>query len=367
MKIAFVSAARSSHTIKWVNALAKKGHEVHLYSLRDHENTLKNIDDRVEIVYLKYPGFKGYFTNAAELRQKIAEFSPDIINAHYASGYGTLIRLAKVHPLLLSVWGSDVYDFPLKSAIHKYLVNQNLKKADAVASTSYVMADQVRKLFHYEKPIFITPFGVDCNLFSPKSVEKKGFCVGTVKALETKYGINYLIRAFGLLVQKMPEDTDLRLLIYGKGSKREELQQLIDHLGLSEKAKLCGAVPNTQVPELINEMDVLCLPSILNSESFGVAAVEAMACAVPVVASDVDGFRATVEDGVTGYVVPKQDAQIIADKLYGLAVNPSLREKLGKAGRERVLRLYDFEKNVDEMEDCYRKTIKLFEEKNKKK
>ena len=93
----------------------------------------------------------------------------------------------------------------------------------------------------------------------------------------------------------MPEDTDLRLLIYGKGSKREELQQLIDHLGLSEKAKLCGAVPNTQVPELINEMDVLCLPSILNSESFGVAAVEAMACAVPVSYTHLDVYKRQVQ------------------------------------------------------------------------
>ena len=359
MKIAFVSAAQSSHTVKWVNALARKGHTVRLYSLPNHENTLKNIDGGVETVYLKKAGFAGYFLNGGELRRDIARFAPDIVNAHYASGYGTLARLARVHPLLLSVWGSDVYDFPLKSALHKRLVAGNLKAADALASTSHVMAEQVRRVFDWREPIFITPFGVDCGLFAPQKTAHGGFCVGTVKALEGKYGIGYLIRAFADFLEKMPPDADCSLVIYGKGGKREELQRLIDSLGLSDRAKLCGAVPNTEVPRIINSIDAFCLPSVLNSESFGVSAVEAMACEVPVIASDVDGFTETVEDGVTGYVVPRENAAAITEKLLLLARDPALRQKLGKAGRERVLRLYDFEKNVAEMESVYQKTIAL--------
>jgi glycosyltransferase involved in cell wall biosynthesis len=359
MKIAFISAAQSSHTVKWVNALCRKGHTVRLYSLPSHENRLGNIDPGVEIVYLGRGGFSGYFLNAGELRRDLKSFSPDVVNAHYASGYGTLARLSRAHPLVLSVWGSDVYDFPGKSPFHKMLVAQNIQAADVLASTSRVMAEQVRRVFRYAKEIAVTPFGVDCSLFAPHPQEHGEFCVGTVKALEDKYGMEYLIRAFAQFSREMPDLGPRSLIIYGKGSKRDELQGLIDSLGLSGCASLCGAVPNTQVPEIINGIDVFCLPSILDSESFGVSAVEAMACGVPVIASDVDGFTETVEDGVTGFVVPRKDASAVAEKLKLLAKDPALREKMGRAGRERVLRLYDFQKNVEQMEEVYRKAVSL--------
>lgn len=365
MKIAFVSAARSIHTVKWVNFLAERGHEVRLYSLPDHENKLGNIDPRVTVVYLKKGGFSGYFSNEGQLRREIRQFHPDIVNSHYASGYGTLTMLSRVHPLLLSVWGSDVYDFPLKSPLHKQLVKRNLEKADAVASTSRVMADRVRRVLGYRRPIFITPFGVDTKLFSSSESHKNAdsICFGTVKALEDKYGMDYLIRAFAMVKKRLPETADVTLKIYGKGSRQQALQGLIDSLGLSECAQLCGAVPNTEVPDIIRKMDIFCLPSTLDSESFGVSAVEAMSCGIPVVCSDVDGFRETVEDGVTGYLVPRCDEKALADKMYDLAVNPQLCEMFGQAGRERVLRLYDFSKNVEEMEGFYRQTIELAKKK----
>lgn len=354
MKIAFISAAGSSHTVKWVNALSRRGHTVRLYSLPDHENKLKNIDPAVELVYLGKGGFSGYFLNGKELRCDIESFAPDVINAHYASGYGTLAQMAKLHPLVLSVWGSDVYEFPLKSPLHRFLVARNLKAADVVASTSQVMADQVRKVFHEQRKIWITPFGVDCSLFTPYAAEHTGFCIGTVKALEDVYGIDELIHAFALFLEMAPQG-EYTLKIYGKGSKQQEYQQLIDSLGLSEQAFLCGAVPNTQVPRALSSMDVVCLPS--RSESFGVSAVEAMACEIPVVTSDVDGFLETVEDGVTGYVVPCGDRQAMAQRLLELYQDSALRAQMGQAGRQRVLRLYDFNKNVEQMEQVYQAAV----------
>lgn len=358
MKIAFVSAARSSHTVKWVNALARRGHTVRLYSLPDHKNTLGNLHPQVEVCYLEKGGFLGYFRNARQLARQMAVFQPDVVNSHYASGYGTLTRLAKVHPLVLSVWGSDVYDFPHKSPLHKKLVRDNLFGADAVASTSEVMARRVRQTFGYAKEIFITPFGVDCTLFSPvkEPVPCDTFRVGTVKALEEKYGMDILIRAFALLCEKLG-DRPASLMIYGKGSQWELLESQIASLGLAGKVMLGGAVPNEEVPDKIRQMDAFCLPSVLDSESFGVSAVEAMACGVPVVASDVDGFTETVEDGVTGFLVPRRDPAAMASRLYALAGDPALCQKLGQAGRERALRLYDFEKNVDTMEQLYQKVI----------
>lgn len=82
----------------------------------------------------------------------------------------------------------------------------------------------------------------------------------------------------------------MSLRLYGDGSERDALQALIKELGLSN-AQLCGAISPEQMPDALRQMDVCVLPSINNSESFGVAAVEAMSCGVPVIAGNVDGFR----------------------------------------------------------------------------
>jgi len=368
MRIAFVSAAKSSHTVKWVNALQQKGHEVRLYSLPNHKNQLNNIDQNVQVVYLKHSGFFGYFLNTYQLKKEMINFQPDIMNAHYASGYGNLMRLARIKlPYILSIWGSDVYIFPFKSILHKRMIVGNVEAATTVASTSYMMADQLKKIYDCKKQIFITPFGVNVEQFSLPTERNSNqkFVVGIVKMLEKVYGIEYLITGFSILVarleaEKHPAFDYIELDIYGKGSDEEQLRQLASASAYCNKIKFMGFLPNEQVADVTKEFSVSCLPSL--SESFGVSAVEAMACGVPVIASNVDGFKETVDNGVTGFLVPIKDPQTIADKLYDLITNPDLCHKFGVAGRQRVLDLYDFEKNVQTMEQAYKQSIQIYRE-----
>ena len=89
MKILFLSAANSIHTVKWINALASRGHEVYLVYNKGHEPKMDQINKNIHQHQLKYKGGVGYYLNAKELRKLKKEISPDIINVHYASGYGT--------------------------------------------------------------------------------------------------------------------------------------------------------------------------------------------------------------------------------------------------------------------------------------
>ena len=146
MKILFLSAANSIHTVKWVNALVEKGHEVVLVSNKGHEPKEDALDNRIQFYCLKYSGNLGYFLNAKELSILVKKIKPTVINVHYASGYGTLARIAKLPPYLLSVWGSDVYDFPYESKIKNRILKKNIKNADMLASTSKCMAQQLRKV-----------------------------------------------------------------------------------------------------------------------------------------------------------------------------------------------------------------------------
>jgi len=160
--------------------------------------------------------------------------------------------------------------------------------------------------------------------------------------LEPIYGIDTVIKAFALFLQRIPSKDDVRLVIYGKGSKRQELEQLCETLRVDSKVDFKGYIKNSDVPAALNQMDLFCLGS--RSESFGVAAVEAMACQLPVIATDADGLKEVIENNVTGYIVSQDSPREMADAIERLYRNESLRKKLGENGRKRVEELYDWEK-----------------------
>lgn len=347
MKILFLSAANSIHTVRWVNGMSERGHEVHLVYNAGHEPKEDAISEKVKLHRLKYSGGKGYYLNAKQLSDLSREIDADVINVHYASGYGTLARQARLNNILLSVWGSDVYEFPYKSFINNIILKKNVKYAYRIASTSECMSEQLRKVVHMpDLKIDITPFGVDMDRFTPqKRTDKDEFIVGTVKALKPVYKIDDFIK--GIAQMK----SSVKVYIYGDGEQKEELQNLIDSLNLESRVFLKGKIPNVDVPDVLQTFDVFCAMS--EKESFGVAVVEAMAMNLPVVVSDAEGFREVVVDNETGYIVPVGDTVALAEKLEELKSNREKRLEFGKAGRERAEQLYDWQKNLDTMEMIY--------------
>ena len=223
------------------------------------------------------------------------------------------------------------------------------------------MARQVERVYSGEKKIYITPFGVDTEKFAPFGAEHSGIVIGIVKALEPKYGVEYLLRAFSLLKKRLIRENrlpegGLRLAVYGGGSQLDTLQALARELEIAGQTRFYGHVPHSKVPEALSGFDIFCAPSTADSESFGVAAVEAMACGLPVVVSDADGFREVVKDRETGYIVTRRDYVSMANKLYELTLDPALRKRMGQAGRAHVLAHYAWENCVDAMERALAET-----------
>ena len=359
-KVLFLSAANSIHTIRWVNALSKK-FEVHLVYCKNHKPNLDVVNSKVIMHELSVPAPLGYYLNAFQLRKLFHIIKPNIVNAHYASGYGTLARIAKIKPLLLSIWGSDVYDFPNESTLKKKILEKNIFYADEIASTSIAMAKELKRQFpNLKKEIFITPFGVDTNKFKNMHIEREDedFNIGNIKALEEKYGIEYLILGVEELLNNLKnKDSSLaskiKLYIYGDGSQREYLENLITSHNLNNNVFLMGKIPNNEVPNKLNEFDVFCASSVLNSESFGVAVVEAMACEVPVIATDTDGFCEVIENGKTGILIQKKNSAEICNALFEILNNKKKALEYGKDGRKRVIQKYDWNKNVTYMVHVY--------------
>lgn len=348
--VVLLGAANSIHLQRWALALHARGRRISVFSQQAAQAL--PLPPGINLHALPVHHGAGYLLNAWPLRRLLARLQPDLLHAHYASGYGTLARLAGWRPTLLSVWGSDVYTFPERGPLQAGLLRGNLRAAQALASTSEAMAGQVRRLWPGAGPIAITPFGVDSARFCPAPGERAAgqpLTIGTVKTLEPTYGIDLLLRAFAALRQRLPA-TALRLRLVGGGPQRAELQALAQTLGLGEAVEFTGPVEHGEVPARLRQLDIYAAPS--RHESFGVAVIEAMACGLPVVVSDAGGLPEVVQAGVSGLVVPVGDVAALTDALATLVVDEGLRRRLAQAGRQRVLAQYDWPHCVDRMIDC---------------
>lgn len=358
LKIALLSGASSIHTIRWANGLSAMGHEVHVIS---QHAPCDPLDESIALHQFPFRGALGYFLMVPSVKKLLRRLEPDIVNAHYASGYATTARLVGQRPWLLSVWGSDVYDFPYKSPVHRWLVRANLLAADGVASTSICMAEQVRTLAPSLTDIHITPFGVDMTAYAaiePVAAKwQQSLTIGTIKTMARTYGIDTLIQAFALLLKQLDEmrpdlAAKLQLRLVGGGPQATEYRVLTARLGIAEKVSFIDRVPHAEVPQELAKLDIYVALSRI--ESFGVAVIEASAAGRPVVVSDVGGLPEVTLDNETGLIVPCENPQAATDALRALVLDPDLRHRLGVAGKQHVAETYAWPSCVQKMIAVYR-------------
>lgn len=358
MRICYLAPAESSHIQKWTERMTGYGHDVHVISLRQGNLTCAT----THCLGSEVSGDEGdlkkltYLTLAPKARRLIRNLNPDVLHAHYASSYGLLAALCCDRPYYLSVWGSDVYDFPRKSPLHNVAVRFALTRASWLMSTSSAMANEAARYTH--KPFDITPFGVDMELFNPskrtRSFDDGRFVVGTVKALETKYGIDVLLRGVADAIANCP-GIPIEVRIAGSGSQLEELQKLANDLGISEKVTWLGYISQEQAAVEWANMDVAIVMSQNESESFGVSLVEAQACGVPVIYSDMPGLMEAANLGKSGICLQKCDIEALGHSITSLYVQSEQRIQLGTEGRNYVCKTYGIESCFRNIEGIYLK------------
>lgn len=352
-RVAILTVATNIHAIRWINALAERG--LDLVVITQQPPLPGDYHPSVRFALLPFRGRFAYLLNALALPRVFARTGARLLHVHYAGGYGATTWLSGLRNALISVWGGDVYDVPRRSALHRMAVCRALEKAVRITSTSHVMKAQVERL-GVRTRVDVVPFGVDTTLFRPGLDAGKGgrLIIGTVKTLAPKYGIDTLIRGFELALQDpafRARDPELR--IAGGGAARRDYEQLARSLGLQDHVHFYGQIRHADVPAMLSGFDIYAAISRDDSESFGVAVIEASACGLPVLVSDAGGLPEVVEDEVTGIIVPRDDPHAVARALLRLAADPALREAFGTAGRERVKRLYEWSGCVDAMLAIY--------------
>ena len=192
MRILILANKGSNHAKKVAEGLADEGLEVYFVSPNDKLDKTVTLSNKIKLFTLPFGGKVGYILNFWTLKVLYKRINPDVVNVHYASGCGMLGYLAGLHPTVLSCYGSDIFEFPHKSKLNRWILFRVLKSVDAIASTSHGMADEIRRLLKDEKiDVAITPFGIDTSLFKPQPQKNRNTkVIGIVKTLSPIYESN---------------------------------------------------------------------------------------------------------------------------------------------------------------------------------
>lgn len=365
MRVLLMSDIRSEHTEKWALSLAENGIEVGIFSFNNAPYSWYEGKQGVHLLFQADNPITGsgigeklsYFKYLPVLKKKIKEFKPDILHAHYATSYGLIGAMSGFKPFIISVWGSDVYDFPKLGKLNTFILKYALKNATHITSTSNCMKEETR--LYTNKAIDVVPFGIDITKFNrntPVTIkDKKEIVIGNIKPLETKYGISILILAFEKVVNAFP-DLNFKLLIIGEGSKRTIYENLAEERKLKDKVTFTGRISFDEIAGYHRSIDIFACLSILDSESFGVSVVEAMASKSFIVASKVAGFNEVMgANNNCGLMVTKESVEEAADAIITIINDPDAAQTRADNARNRACDLYNWDNNVKQMINVYTK------------
>lgn len=347
--------------------LAQRGHIVHFIAHRKpfrlghyHPNIFFH-----EVEVPNYPVFihpPYLLAMANTIRQVDDYYGLDILHAHYAVPHATAIWMGRemLHrriPLVTTLHGTDITLMAEEPSLRE--VNAfSVRQSDAVTAVSESLCRQALDILDIEDRMHRIYNFIDEDLCVRNTVsglrEKLGIRSGEKVLIHTS---NFRpVKRIGDIISifaGVSSQVDARLLLIGEGPELCGARQQVSALGLERKVSFLGN--QSEVMELLSIGDLFLLPS--EKESFGLAALEAMASAVPVVASDTGGLPEVVLDGVTGYTCPVGAVSCMIEKSVGILTNPELQQRMGAAGQQRARDEFGAQKIVPEYIRLYERLI----------
>jgi len=349
-------------------ALALRGHQVHFISYA-LPFRLNNFVENVvfhEVEMSSYPLFEFplYTLALASKMVEVAEYEKlDLLHVHYAIPHASSAYLAKQMlknkidlKIITTLHGTDITLVGLEPSFLP-LVKFSIEESDGVTAVSRFLREKTLTNYNIDKEIEVIPNFVDTQNFRPikdgcfkKHIADKGekVIIHTSNFRQVKR-VTDAIRVFDMVQKEVPS----KLILIGDGPDRSECERLTRQLEISDKVKFLGKQDG--LVEILNSADVFLIPS--QSESFGLAALEAMACGIPVVSSSVGGLPELVRHNETGFIAEIGDIERMAKYIIDLFTNDKKYELFSKNSRDRAVNLFDISKVVPLYENYYKSVL----------
>lgn len=365
MKIAYLSRGNSVWDRRLLEKMVERGHKPYFISYYPGERVRVEGVENYHYDYTSMHYFPKFLSlqTALHLRKLLKSIRPDVLHTGWVIDMGFFGALCGFKPVLSMPYGSDVLLKPYESKSLKWIVRFTLRRADMIYCDCEMVKKRITELSGCSpEKIVVFPCGIDLNVFRPLNGpsmirkmlgwENKKVLICTRNFDIRVHGVEYFIQAIPAILEGCP---DVRVLLVGSGPLEQEYRKLVSGLNLEDIVHFTGWLNEIQMAEHLNAADVYVSTSL--SDGTSVSMLEAMACGLPMVVTDVPSYFEWIKDGVNGYIVARKDVSRLAEKIINLLKNPELRKKMSECNLEIVSERADWERNFDILEGIYKTLV----------
>ena len=368
MKICYVSNNFEIHDYRFLQKMVENNYEVHAISLRKDRINDKFIIKGIQyyefyknrkIYQKRFHGLNPFWFISAYIFVKkiIKEVEPDILHGGYANISGFISAVVGFHPFLLMPWGSDILSDPINNIFINKLVKYAVTHADMITCDAETVKKRIVENYEYNPDkIIVFPWGIDLNKFNPNNNEvpvdllewNEKIVVICTRQHKEVYGIEYLINAIPKIIK---ENENIRFIFIGDGHLTEKYKLQLNKDRMNQYVKFTGRIDNNQLPQYLTNSSIYVSPSLSDGSSLSL--MEALACSLPVIVTNIDANLEWVKDYHNGIIVSPKNTENLVNSIIKLSHDKSLCSKMAIINLQIANEKANWDTNFKKLEEIY--------------
>lgn len=368
MRVLYFHCKDGVHDRRFLDALGQLPVEVFSLQLENHSKPLSPWKPPANIHCVSIPRDIGrlWWHQKAKLlthlRRIVQEHQVDVIHAGPVDQCAWLAAQAGLKPLVSMSWGFDLLVNANKNPISRRRIQYTLRRTAILLDDCQTVSNAAMHFGFPQERIVTFPWGVDLKGFIPGEVKKSGgrpddpktTVMLSTRTMEKLYGCDVVVDSF---IKAARHDDKLRLTMLGDGTQRDKLMQRIAAVDLDERVHFIGNVPEEEMLTHFQASDIYLSAS--HSDGSSVSLLQAMACGLPAIVSDIPGNREWVTEGRNGWIFKDGDRDELARLMIEASRSLELRSAFGKEARRIVSDRANWKKNSSRLMDVYQIAIEF--------
>jgi glycosyltransferase involved in cell wall biosynthesis len=357
MRIIYFSLDYSPHDHRFLASLAETEHEVFYVRLQRGPRQVEDRPVPAKIQQVLWAGGQSEFRwrdlpkLVMDFRRVVKRIQPDLIHAGPIQTCAFIAVLSGFRPILTMSWGFDLMDDVHKGKWMERVTHYTLKRSAFFTSDANVTRDKAVAYGMNPDRTVVFPWGVNLQDFAPSTANRQpstGFTLFCNRSWEPRYGVDVLAKAFVKVAQQHP---DVDLLLIGGGSQAQNLRGIFQRGGVLERVTMPGQITQKELPRFYNMADLYISPSHVDGSS--VSLMEALACGMPCLVSDIPANKEWVEEGANGWLFPDGNADALAAKILTALAQREKLPAMGESARRSAEMRADWKKNFAKLMEVY--------------